>query len=190
MIMRMQRVIAVLAALMAFGELHAEADAGCPPILRHEAKPLKDGAPVNFCTAYRGKVLLAVNTASQCGYTPQFKGLETLYQTFKSRGLVVLGFPSNDFKQEHENAEETARVSYGDYGVTFPMFARTTVSGDGANPFFKELARQTGNAPQWNFQKYLVGADGKVIRVYPSNVAPDDLVLRADIEAALGAVKP
>ena len=188
--MRMQRVIAVLAALMAFGELHAEADAGCPPILRHEANPLKEGTPVNFCTAYRGKVLLAVNTASQCGYTPQFKGLETLYQTFKSRGLVVLGFPSNDFKQEHENAEETARVSYGDYGVTFPMFARTTVSGDGANPFFKELARQTGNAPQWNFQKYLVGADGKVIRVYPSNVSPDDLVLRADIEAALGAVKP
>jgi len=188
--MKLQAAIAMLLAVTAVGPAQGGVATECPPILHYEAKGLKDGALVNFCSAYRGKVLLAVNTASQCGYTPQFKGLETLYQTFKSRDLVVLGFPSNDFKQEHENAEETARVSYGDYGVTFPMFAKTTVSGDGANPFFKELARQTGNAPQWNFQKYLVGADGKVIRVYPANVAPDDVVLRADIEAALGAVKP
>jgi glutathione peroxidase len=190
MIMKLQAAIAMLLAMTAIGQAQGEAATDCPPILRYEARGLKDSAAVNFCSAYQGKVLLAVNTASQCGYTPQFAGLEALYQTFKSRGLVVLGFPSNDFKQEHDNAEETARVSYGDYGVTFPMFAKSTVSGNSANPFFKELARQTGNAPQWNFQKYLVGADGKVIRVYPANVAPDDLILRADIEAALGAVKP
>jgi len=157
----------------------------CPPILQFESKPLQGATPVDFCEAYAGKVILAVNTASQCGYTPQFKGLESLYQEFKGRGLVVLGFPSNDFKQEHDNPEQTAQVCYVNYGVTFPMFARGPVTGEAANPFFKELARQTGVIPQWNFQKYVVNRAGKVLKAFLSNVSPDDVLLRATIEAAL-----
>lgn len=123
--------------------------------------------------------------ASQCGYTPQLKGLETLYQTYRARGLVVLGFPSGDFNQEHDNPADTARVAIGDYGVTFPLFASSAVSGARANGFFKALEQASGKAPQWNFQKYLIDRKGKVVTVFPAQVAPDDLLLRGAIEAAL-----
>ena len=188
--MKTPLMAAVLMTVLS-GLVEAETPA-CPPILQFESKPLRGGAPVNFCEAYAGKVILAVNTASQCGFTPQFKGLEALYQEFKGRGLVVLGFPSNDFKQEHDNPEQTAQVCYVNYGVTFPVFARSTVTGEAANPFFKELARQTGVTPQWNFQKYVVSREGKVLKAFPSNVPPDDVLLRATIEAALAesASKP
>ena len=157
----------------------------CPPLLQYSGAPLLGGGPVNFCETYRGKVILAVNTASQCGYTPQFKGLESLYQEFKSKGFVVLGFPSNDFKQEHEDPGQTAKVSFNDYGVTFPLFASSAVSGARANGFFKALEQASGKAPQWNFQKYLIDRKGKVVTVFPAQVAPDDLLLRGAIEAAL-----
>jgi glutathione peroxidase len=177
----------LLAALLALGGPagQALAAAQCPPLLHYEAKPLRGSDPVKFCEAYQGKVILAVNTASQCGFTPQFQGLEALYQKYKDRGFVVLGFPSNDFKQELPEAEQIAGVCYLNYGVTFPMFAKSAVSGKGANPFFKGLYEQSGLAPQWNFFKYLIGADGKLIKAYPSRIEPESEELVAAIESAL-----
>ncbi len=178
------------AIVMGLGISMASADsAECPPLLNYSSDPLLGGDPVNFCKAYQGKVILAVNTASQCGYTSQFKGLESLYQEFKTKGLVILGFPSNDFKQEHEDPGQTAKVSFKDYGVTFPMFSKSAVSGEQANAFFAELTKQSGTSPQWNFQKYLIDRKGKVIKVFASNAEPGDLLLRLAIEAAL-AEKP
>lgn len=161
--------------------------ADCPPLLNFEAKPLRGGEAVRFCDAYKGKVILAVNTASQCGFTPQFKGLEALYQKYKDRGLVVLGFPSGDFFQEFSEAEKTANVCYLNYGVTFPMFAKSAVRGRDANPFFKQLAEQSGTTPKWNFFKYLVDADGKVVAAYSSMTKPDGAELIGKIEGLLAA---
>jgi glutathione peroxidase len=176
--------------MLSMGMSMASADSEeCPPLLRFSSAPLLGGDPVNFCEAYQGKVILAVNTASQCGYTSQFKGLESLYQEFKTKGLVILGFPSNDFKQEHEDPAQTAKVSFKDYGVTFPMFSKSAVTGDKANTFFAELTKQSGASPQWNFQKYLIDRKGNVIKVFPSKIEPDDLLLRLAVEAAL-AEKP
>ena len=180
------QLIKIFALLLVVGIPQASpANEQCPPLLNYSSTPLLGGEAVNFCQAYRGKVILAVNTASQCGYTPQFKGLESLYQEYKTRGLVVLGFPSNDFKQEHEDPKETAKVSFQQYGVTFPMFAKTQVSLNGANPFFTELARQSGVTPQWNFQKYLINRSGQVVKTYPASVTPEDILLRLDIESIL-----
>ena len=167
--MNRQRQAALLLMLGGAWQTWAATDP-CPALLSYSAEPLQGGAPVDFCSAYRGKVILAVNTASQCGYTPQLKGLETLYQTYRARGLVVLGFPSGDFNQEHDNPADTARVA---------------VSGARANGFFKALEQASGKAPQWNFQKYLIDRKGKVVTVFPAQVAPDDLLLRGAIEAAL-----
>lgn len=162
--------------------------AECPPILNYAAKPLRGGEPVSFCNAYQGKVILAVNTASQCGFTPQFKGLEALYQKYKDRGLVVLGFPSNDFWQEFSEAEKTAQVCHLNYGVTFPVFTASKVKGDGANPFFKQLAAQSGTTPKWNFFKYLIDANGKVAAAYSSMTTPEDAELAQKIEDLLAAL--
>ena len=172
-----------LCALLAGSARAAE----CPPLLDFEARPLRGGEPVKFCEAYPGKVILAVNTASQCGFTPQFKGLEGLYQKYKDRGLVVLGFPSNDFFQEFSESDKTAKVCYLNYGVTFPMFAKSSVRGSGANPFFKRLAEQSGTSPKWNFYKYLVDAEGKVVAAYSSMTKPEDAGLAGKIEELLGA---
>jgi glutathione peroxidase len=167
--------------------LAGTAAADCPPLLKTDMKPLRGGDPVNLCETYRGKVILAVNTASQCGFTPQFKGLEALYQKYKDRGLVVLGFPSNDFHQEFSEAEETAKMCYINYGVTFPMFSKSAVKGDDANPFFKQLAEQSGVSPKWNFYKYLISPDGKVVDTYTPMTAPDDKALQDKIEGLLSA---
>jgi glutathione peroxidase len=167
----------------------AAAGAECPPLLNTEMKPLRGAQPVSLCD-YRGKVVLAVNTASQCGFTPQFKGLEALYQKYKDRGLVVLGFPSNDFRQEFNEAEETAKVCYINYGVTFPMFAKSAVTGAEANPLFKSLAAQSGTTPKWNFYKYLIGRDGQVVENFSPMTGPDDKGLQDKIEALLAAKAP
>lgn len=161
--------------------------AECPPLLNFETKTLRGGETVQFCEAYRGKVILAVNTASQCGFTPQFKGLEALYQKYKDKGLVVLGFPSNDFYQEFAEAEKTANICYLNYGVTFPMFQKSAVRGKDANPFFKHLAEQSGTSPKWNFFKYLIDADGKVVAAYTSTTTPEDADLGKKIEELLNA---
>lgn len=179
---------AVFSVLSGFSSVSGAAET-CAPLLNFSAKTLDGRETLDFCKRYRHQVILVVNTASQCGYTGQLKGLESLYQAYRGQGFTVLGFPSNDFRQEHDNAAETERVARKDYGATFPLFERSSVSGDGASPFFQALAKESGVTPQWNFQKYLIGRNGKIIKVYPSNVGPDDPLFRIAIEAAL-AEKP
>ncbi len=134
---------------------------------------------------YEGKVALLVNTASACGFTPQYAGLEKLYEELAPKGVVVLGFPSNDFgKQEPGSAGEIADFCQKNYGVSFPMFEKVKTTGDDASPVFKLAAAKHG-APKWNFHKYLVDRHGAVVAAFPSNVKPDAKELRAAIEAAL-----
>lgn len=163
----------------------APAPASCPAVLTHTFKRLQDEAPQDLCQ-YAGKVVLVVNTASYCGFTKQYKGLEELYAKYAPRGLVVLGFPSNDFKQEDADEKKIADLCYNTYGVKFPMFTTSVVSGEGANPLYAELIKATGNQPKWNFNKYLIDRNGKVIEYYPSKVTPEDPQLVGKIEQALG----
>jgi glutathione peroxidase len=158
--------------------------AACPAYLDHDLRKLHSSDTVNICKVGGGKPLLIVNTASHCGYTPQFKQLETLYRTYHERGLEVVGFPSDDFRQEANDEEEAAEVCYVNYGVTFTMLAPTHVRGDEANPIFRELAQQT-TAPGWNFNKYLVDQSGKVVMHFGSNTAPDDPALLHAIDNLL-----
>lgn len=143
------------------------------------------GRPANLAD-YAGKVTLVVNVASKCGYTPQYGGLQKLHEELASRGFSVLGFPSNDFAgQEPGTPEEIAEFCKKNYGVTFPMFAKVaTKAGEGQSPVYAFLGKG-GELPSWNFGKYLVGRDGKVVAYFPSKVAPDAKELRAAIEAAL-----
>lgn len=134
---------------------------------------------------YRGKVLLIVNTASECGYTPQYDGLERLHQRYRERGLVVLGFPSNDFgAQEPGSAQQIAKFCKARFGVTFPLFEKSHARGAEASPLFRILAARHGE-PKWNFYKYLVGKDGQVRRAFSSDVEPEGAELQAAIESAL-----
>lgn len=162
----------------------AAAPAACPALLKQSFKRLQDEAPQDLCQ-YAGKVVLVVNTASYCGFTKQYEGLEKLYAKYSPRGLVILGFPSNDFKQEAASAKEIADLCYNTYGVKFPMFAPTPVSGANANALHAALAKETGKEPKWNFTKYLIGRDGKVIEHFPSKVTPQDPQLVGKIEGAL-----
>ena len=165
----------------------APAAASCPALLRQTFNRLQDDAPQNLCQ-YAGKVILVVNTASYCGYTKQYEGLEALYAKYNPKGLVVLGFPSNDFgKQEPGSAKEIADLCYNTYGVKFPMFAKSVVSGESPNPLHAQLIKATGKEPKWNFTKYLIDRNGKVIEYFPSKVTPDDKALVGKIEQALGS---
>jgi glutathione peroxidase len=145
-----------------------------------------DGKPADL-TSFRGKVTLVVNVASECGYTPQYAGLQKLHAECKGRGFAVLGFPSNDFGgQEPGTPEQIRQFCSTKYQVDFPMFAKVrTKAGEGQSPVYKLLGDAAGKLPNWNFCKYLVGKDGKVLGFYPSKVAPEDKELRAAIEAAL-----
>ena len=160
--------------------------AACPATLNHTLLRLQDEKPQSLCQ-YAGKVILAVNTASYCGFTPQYKGLEALQEKYKAEGLVVLGFPSNDFAQEKGSNKEIADFCESTFGVKFPMFAASSVKGDKANPFFKQLIANGATAPKWNFYKYLIGRDGKLIDSYSSMTTPDSRSLLADIEKSLKA---
>jgi glutathione peroxidase len=163
----------------------AGASANCPSILNKTFKRLQDEAPQNLCQ-YAGKVLLIVNTASYCGFTPQYEGLEKLHADLSPKGLVVLGFPSNDFGQlEPGNSKQIADFCVNTYGVKFPMFEKSIVAGANANAMYRELAQATGKAPQWNFHKYLIDRKGKVIGSYPSNLSPTEKGFLTDIERAL-----
>lgn len=172
----------ILAGLV-FG-LSSHGLAQCPELLQHSFRKLHSTESVNLCEAFGGKPLLIINTASNCGFTDQFAGLETLYQSYAEQGLAVLGFSSNDFFQEADEEADAAEVCYVNYGVTFTMFAPTSVRGKDANPVFKELADQAG-APRWNFTKYLVAPDGKVIGRFGSSVTPADAEIRVAIESLL-----
>jgi glutathione peroxidase len=156
----------------------------CPAYLDHEFRKLHSSQSVNLCKAFAGKPMLIVNTASHCGFTPQFKGLQAVSERYKARGLVVVGFASDDFNQEARDEAEAAETCFLNFGVTFTMLAPQHVKGPDANPVFKELARQT-QAPAWNFNKYLVSADGKVARYLDSRVAPDSPQFAEAVEQLL-----
>ncbi|MCT9073091.1 glutathione peroxidase [Cupriavidus gilardii] len=160
--------------------------ASCPATLNFRFPRLQDEAEQNLCQ-YAGKVVLVVNTASYCGFTPQYEGLEALYAKYRERGLVVLGFPSNDFSQEPGSEKEIADFCFNTYGVKFPMLAKTHVRGDQANPMYARLARESGTAPKWNFHKYLIDRDGRVVASYQSSVKPSDRQLVSRIEQLLAA---
>lgn len=162
-------------------------EAACPPLLNKTFPRLQDEKPQSLCQ-YSGQVILVVNTASYCGFTKQYTGLEALYARYKDKGLVVLGFPSNDFgSQEPGSAKEIAEFCANTYGVKFPMFAKSHVVGSEANPLHAELRKATGTRPKWNFYKYLIGRNGQAIEAYSSMTSPDDRGLIEDIEKALAA---
>lgn len=163
------------------------AAAACPALLQHTMKRLQDDAPQPLCQ-YAGKVLLVVNTASRCGYTPQYQGLEALHTRYATRGLVVMGFPSNDFgEQEPGDAAQIGQTCFNLYGVRFPMFAKIPVKGAGAHPFYARLTQAAGQAPAWNFHKYLLDRQGRLVAGFVSDVDPADRRLVAAIEKALAA---
>lgn len=144
----------------------------CLPFMQHNEKKLHAKDTLDLCELTAGKPILIVNTASHCGFTPQFTGLEALHQTYKEKGLVVIGFPSNDFFQEEDEEKDTANICFVNYGVTFTMLSPVHVWGSNAHPIFKALADKT-TAPKWNFYKYLVSADGKKIKHFNSKVTPN-----------------
>jgi glutathione peroxidase len=163
------------------------AAAACPALLNKTFPRLQDEKPQSLCQ-YSGQVVLVVNTASYCGFAPQFKGLEALYAKYKDRGLVVLGFPSHDFGgQEAATAKETAEFCANTFGVKFPMFAKSHVSGSEANALFVDLVKASGTRPKWNFYKYLIARDGRTVEAYSSVTTPEGMV--QDIEKALAAQK-
>ena len=178
---------ALLAPLWPAAHAQTPRPATCPPLLAHRFPRLQDEAPQELCQ-YAGQVLLVVNTASYCGFTRQYEGLEALHAKYAARGLVVMGFPSNDFgQQEPGDAKQIAELCFNTYGVKFPMFAKTVVKGAGRNAFYEQLARATGAAPRWNFHKYLVARDAKTVRSFASEVEPGSAPLTQAIEAALKA---
>lgn len=158
----------------------------CPALLNHKFNRLQDDSPQNLCQ-YAGKVTLVVNTASYCGFTSQYEGLEKLYATYKDKGLVVLGFPSNDFSQEPGNNKEIADFCYNTYGVKFPMFAKSSVKGKDANPMFAALIKAGAKSPGWNFSKYLIDRDGKLVGNFGSSTRPDEKAFVSTLEKALAA---
>ena len=167
-------ILTLLASMLLFS-ISANGAETCSDLLNYKMTKLRSSEELDFCQAFHSKVILAVNTASNCGYTPQFKGLEALYQKYKDKGLVVVGFPSNDFNQEFAEPEKTANVCYINYGVTFPMMEKSVVKGQAANAFFQKLIKTTGHTPEWNFNKYLIGRDGASVEAFASNVTPEQL---------------
>ena len=164
------------------------AQGACPSLLNHTFPRLQDDAPQNLCQ-YSGKVVVIVNTASYCGFTQQYEGLEKVYARYKDRGLVVLGFPSNDFgNQEPGTNQQIAEFCTNTFGVKFPMVAKTVVKGPKANPLFRQLAKQS-ESPGWNFHKYILNRNGELVRSFSSQVSPTDRQFIAEIERALAGKK-
>lgn len=160
--------------------------AACTDLLAFEVKTLAENKTVNLCQAYSGKVLLVVNTASKCAFTGQYEGLEKLYREYRDQGLVVLGFPSNDFgQQEPGTAQQISNFCRTTYGVEFPMFAKARVRGADADPFWRNLVTASGTTPKWNFYKYLINRNGEVVDVYSSITSPDSGRFRRAIERLL-----
>lgn len=171
--------------MLAVGLL-AGASAQAADLLDVSYRPLAGKGEVNLAKQYGGKVLLVVNTASKCGFTPQYEGLEALQRKYAARGFSVLGFPSNDFKgQEPGDETQIQEFCTLTYGVKFPMYQKVVVTGPEATPLYRSLATATGVSPGWNFHKYLIGRDGRVVAQFPSKVTPDDPKLVAAIEREL-----
>lgn len=183
-------MLAAGAALAAAAAPAAAAQpAQCPTVLQHTFPRLQDEKPQSLCQ-YAGRVVLVVNTASFCGFTGQYKGLEELFARYKDRGLVVLGFPSNDFAQETGSNQQIADFCENTFGVKFPMFAKSSVKGADASPLFRQLTEMSGTAPRWNFHKYLLGRNGQLVDQYSSLTAPDNKALVRAIEQQLAAPAP
>lgn len=158
--------------------------AACPPLLDLKLPTLTEDS-ASLCR-YQGKVLLVVNTASQCGYTPQYEGLEELHRRYQDKGLVVIGFPSNDFgAQEPGSNKEIAKFCEVNYGVSFPMFAKSSVAKGTINPFYEKLAQASNSRPRWNFHKYLVDRNGEKVLAFESAVTPTDPKFVKQIESLL-----
>jgi glutathione peroxidase len=151
-----------------------------------------EGGPLPL-SRYAGKVVMVVNTASRCAYTPQYKGLQALWQRYSDEGFVVLGVPSNDFGgQEPGSNEDILGFCGGTFGVTFPLAAKTVVRGPGAHPFYRWASAVLGstNEPRWNFHKYLIGRDGRLVAAFPSHVEPENRAVKEAVEAALSKTSP
>ena len=177
------KILLAIAALMVTTNASA---APCGALLDHTVSDLA-GTQENLCQ-YAGKVVLVVNTASFCGYTPQYKGLQALNEKYKSRGLVILGFPSNDFgQQEPGSNKEIAEFCDRTYAVKFPMFAKTSVKDAGGSPVFDGLAKASGERPKWNFHKYLISRDGTQVASFASKVEPESNEFSAKVEELLAA---
>ena len=165
--------------------------AGNSTLLDRDYRPLAGKSPVSLAKAYGGDVVLVVNTASKCGYTPQFEALEGLHKKYSSQGFAVLGFPSGDFKsQEYDDEKQIREFCTLTYGVKFPMFEKVHVVGENATPLYKDLTKASGEAPKWNFHKYLLGRDGRLIASWGSKTTPDDRQIVEAIERALQAPRP
>jgi glutathione peroxidase len=157
----------------------------CPESLSFQFLKLQDESPQDLCQ-YKGKVILVVNTASYCGFTSQYEGLEKIYAQYKDQGFVILGFPSNDFgKQEPGSNKEISDFCFNTYGVKFPMFAKSSVSGKDANPLFKLLVEKSGTKPKWNFYKYLIDKEGNVVDSFSSITSPTSKKITSKIEALI-----
>ena len=160
--------------------------ADCGPLLQGELPRLRAKDSIDLCQQFAGKPLLVVNTASYCGFTKQYDGLEKLYSRLKDRGLVVIGFPTNDFgEQEPGSSKEIADFCRLTYGVEFPMMGKTVVKGKDANPFYLQLAQLTGSQPKWNFHKYLINRDTRQVLAFGSSTTPDDPALIKKIDEFL-----
>ncbi|MEW8293314.1 MAG: glutathione peroxidase [Candidatus Thiodiazotropha sp.] len=177
-------------ALLLLTPIPGHTESGNPSICSEESnyskRQLNSNQVDNLCETHRGKVMLVVNTASRCAFTDQYEGLEKLYSRYRERGLVVIGFPSNDFGNQEPGSEgsikEFCRLTYG---VRFPMYAKSRVSGDNADPFYRALAQAAGTPPRWNFHKYLIDRDGRLAGSYNSFVAPESDRLIDAIEGLL-----
>jgi glutathione peroxidase len=181
----------MLISMVFMASLGGAASAVAGSLLDRDYRLLAGNSEVNLNRTYGGKVLLIVNTASKCGFTPQYEGLEALQQELSGQGFAVLGFPSNDFKGQEPGTEaQIQEFCTLTYGVKFPMFQKVHVVGPEATPLYRDLTRATGVAPGWNFHKYLVSRDGRVVAQFPSKVRPDDPALRAAIERELAAPAP
>lgn len=170
--------------VLLFAIIPAISWAQCPQWLDTSIEKLHSSDVVNLCDAVSNQPILIINTASHCGYTKQFSGLEKLHQSYKDKGLVVIGFPSNSFNQEAKNEAQTAEICYKNFGVSFIMSKPITVKGANAHPIFQHLNLKQGE-PQWNFNKYLVDRNGNVLKRYDSSTQPDSAILIKDIKAVL-----
>ena len=181
---------ALLASILAL-PAYASSESGsresnCAETLNYNFKKLASDESVNLCSAYQGKVIIVVNTASKCGYTHQYEGLENIYDKYHDQGLVILGFPSNDFaNQEPGDEDEIKEFCRRTYGVKFPMFEKSTITGQSANPLFIKLSEITGDHPRWNFHKYIINRSGEVVKSFPSAMDPDSPEITRTIKSLL-----